>query len=113
MRHRIESPFSFRLAEKKTAIHGQKKRRLGMSWPLKRPTHPKRGADRYGLPTGLANPLAAALYPCFERVRSRNQGAAAIRAANRTLSVSFFAGTERWTIKKTEAVDKVINFPRR
>ena len=31
MRHWIESPFSFRLAEKKTAIHGQKKRRLGMS----------------------------------------------------------------------------------
>ena len=27
MPHRIESPFSFRLAEKKTAIHGQKKRR--------------------------------------------------------------------------------------
>ena len=34
MPHRIESPFSFRLAEKKTAIHGQKKRLLGMSWPL-------------------------------------------------------------------------------
>ena len=32
---RIESPFSFRLVEKKTAIHGQKKRRLGMSWPAK------------------------------------------------------------------------------
>ena len=29
MRHWIESPFSFRLAEKKTAIHGQKKRRWG------------------------------------------------------------------------------------
>ena len=27
MRYGIESPFSFRLAEKKTAIHGQKKRR--------------------------------------------------------------------------------------
>ena len=34
MPHRIESPFSFRLAEKKTAIHGHKKRLLGMSWPL-------------------------------------------------------------------------------
>ena len=43
MPHRIESPFSFRLAEKKTAIHGQKKRRLGMSCPAKRSTHPKRG----------------------------------------------------------------------
>ena len=61
MRHWIESPFYFRLAEKKTAIHGQKKRRLGMSWPSKRPTHPKRGADRYGLLSKSRSLLPAAL----------------------------------------------------
>ena len=68
MPHRIESPFSFRLAEKKTAIHGQKKRRLGMSWPLKRPTHPKRGADRYGLLSKSRSLLPAAL-----KVRRRSK----------------------------------------
>ena len=61
MRHWIESPFSFRLAEKKTAIHGQKKRRLGMSWPLAGqliPTkeRPVRTADKIRKsPTGCAD----------------------------------------------------------
>ena len=45
---RMESPFSFRLVEKKTAIHGQKKRRLGDELACKRPTHPyERAADTH------------------------------------------------------------------
>ena len=67
MPHRIESPFSFRLAEKKTAIHGQKKRRLGMSCPRNgQLTHTK---ER---PVRTAGKIQKSPTGCADRYSSNN-----------------------------------------
>ena len=67
MPHRIESPFSFRLVEKKTAIHGQKKRRLGMSCPRNgQLTHTK---ER---PVRTAGKIQKSPTGCADRYSSNN-----------------------------------------
>ena len=81
---RIESPFSFRLVEKKTAIHGQKKRRLGMSWPAKgQLTHTKerpiRTADKI-----KKSPAGCAESPQIDYVHPRICGYGIYRPAKRT-----------------------------
>ena len=58
---RMSPTFSFFACKKENVPDTvQKKKRLGMSWPLRRPTHPKRGARRHGLPRRPGTHLPAA-----------------------------------------------------
>ena len=101
MQCRIESPFSFRLVEKKTAIHGQKKRRLGMSWPAKgQLTHTKerpiRTADKI-----QKSPAGCAESPQIDYVHPRICGYGIYRPAKRTPSASLFAAAPMHSRKIT------------
>ena len=72
----MESPFSFPLVEKKTAIHGQKKRRLGMSCPRNSQlTHTK---ER---PVRTADKIQKSPTGCADRYSSNNCVPASVGAA--------------------------------